>query len=460
MKLKSYPGYAIDANFYVTNYNSLGVMYEANWNTSNQKQDLTKGAKLLRINNNDSSLGCYQKRVDKLRELETDQQRKKFVENSYRLSKLKVNKNKTESNVEWNCDIQKQNNALILNPLYNHSQNNWHSSDYLPFSNIKSTDTSIKRSQTVIVKQPTTSRNYYKTEKKHMLDLKGSLPDQWSFNNGEENRTNKVNKLDRHCDTESDCDILNGRFENIRLSTPNTENKANNTYCYKTMYFRTLNEGNEKLRNSSFATETSTSKEKEILDLVGKQNIKMNHLNAIDTMRDIESSKLNKSANEFEICSNNFNTNLKKDRKSGLAKFFYNTISTSSKIPKVLLGRSKSQKNQRTNVTEINESFHKNLHGKDYLNKSSSSSASTLSASPILNANLNKPSLRPDLETFSIPRPRLIVPVHSYARKRRTGNLNKDQSISKESNDGQCKGKHFFTKKLYKILKQKIFLNY
>lgn len=447
MKLKSYPGYAIDANFYVTNYNSLGVMYEANWNTSNQKQDLTKGAKLLRINNVDSSLGCYQKRVDKLRELETDQQRKNIIENSYRSSKLKVIKNKTESNDEWNCDIHKQNNAPILNPLYNHSQNNWHSSDYLPFSNIKNTDTSIKRSQTVIVKQPTTSRHLYRTEKKHMLDLKGSLPDQWSFNNGEENRTNRVNKLDRHCDTESDCDIINGRFENIRLSAPNTKNKAYDTYCYKTMYFRTLNEGNEKLRNSSFATETSTSKEKEILDSVARQNIKTNHLNAIGIIRDIENSKTSKSAKEFEISSNNIDTNLKKDKKSGLTKFFYNTISTGSKIPKVLLGRSKSQKNQRTNVSEINESFQRNLHAKDNLNKSSSSSASTLSASSILNTNNNKTSLKPDLETFSIPRPRLIVPVHSYARKRRTGNLNKDQSISKENNDGKFKGKHFCTKR-------------
>ncbi|XP_055838157.1 cGMP-dependent protein kinase, isozyme 2 forms cD5/T2 isoform X2 [Episyrphus balteatus] len=32
-------------------------------------------------------------------------------------------------------------------------------------------------------------------------------------------------------------------------------------------------------------------------------------------------------------------------------------------------------------------------------------------------------------DQFSIPRPRLIVPVHTYARKRRTGNLLKDQDI-------------------------------
>lgn len=450
MKLKSYPGYAIDANFYVGNYNSLGVMYEANWNTSNQKQDLTKGVKLSRISHNVSSLGYYQERVDKLRELETYQQRKNIIENGYRPTKLKVTKNKTESNIEWDCDIQKQNNTPILNPLYNHSQNNWHSSEYLPFLNTKRTDTSIKRSQTVIVKQPTTSRLQFKRENDHMLDLRGSLQNQKSFNNGEEKRINKVNKSDRHCDSELDCDIPKDIFEkvsinekNIRLNNPSSRNKVNNTYCYKTMYLRSLNEGNEKLRNSNFATDTSTSKR--LLDsvVVEKQQTKMNHLDAIDLINDIENSKSSESAKEIESCSNDHNISFGKEKKSGLTRFFYNTISTGSKIPKVLLGRSKSQKNQWTKVSELNESFQRNLHIKDSLSKSSLSSASTLSASPVLNVNNNKPPLKTNLETFSIPRPRLIVPVHSYTRKRRTGNLTKDQSISKENNNGKLKGKKF-----------------
>ena len=449
MKIKSYPGYAIDANFYVGNYNSLGVMYEANWNTSNQKQDLTKGVKLSSISHNVSSLGYYQKRVDKLRELETYQQRKKnIIENSNRLSTLKISKNKTE-NDEWNCDIQKHNNTPILNPLYNHSQNNWHSSDYLPFSNTKSTETSIKRSQTVIVKQPTTSRYLYKRENELMPDLKGSLQNQRSFNKGEENRINKVNKLDRHCDNESDCDILNDRFEKIRLNNLNTGNKPNNTYCYKTMYFRTLNEGNEKLRNSSFATDISTSKI--ILDsaAVLQQKTKMNQLDDIDLIRDIENSKSSESAKEFEICSNDCKINLKKEKKNGLTKFFYNTISNGSKIQKVLLGRSKSQKNQRTKVSELNEPFQRNFHEND--KKSSSSNASTLTSSPILNENNITRSQKSDLETFCIPRPRLIVPVHSYTRKRRTGNLTKDQSLPKKSNNGKLKGKIANLKQIYSM---------
>lgn len=38
-------------------------------------------------------------------------------------------------------------------------------------------------------------------------------------------------------------------------------------------------------------------------------------------------------------------------------------------------------------------------------------------------------------ETFSIPRPRLIVPVHTYARKRRTGNLHGDHMFTKADDD-------------------------
>ncbi|CAG9799219.1 unnamed protein product [Chironomus riparius] len=437
MKMKSYPGYAIDANFYVGNYNSLGIMYEANWNSSNQKQDLTKSVKLSSISQNVSSLGYYQKRVDKLRELETYQQRENIIEKKNLPSKLKINKNKTE-NVEWDCDIQKHNNTPILNPLYNHSKNNWHSSNYLPFSNTKSTETSLKRSQTVIVKQPTTSRYPFEREhEQNLLDLKGSLQKQRSFIKGEENRINKVNKLDRHCDIESDCDILNNRFEKIRLNTPNSENKANDTYCYKTMYFRTLNEGNEKLRNSSFATDIITSKIKLDSAAVLQQKTKINQLDDIDIIRDIENSKSNESAKEFEICSNDCKIKLKKEKKNGLTKFFYNTISNGSKIPKVILGRSKSQKSQSTKVTKLNESFQSNLNENDI--KSSSSNASTLTPSPVLNENNFTRSQKSDLQTFCIPRPRLIVPVHSYTRKRRTGNLTKDQSLSKKSNNGKLK---------------------
>lgn len=37
-----------------------------------------------------------------------------------------------------------------------------------------------------------------------------------------------------------------------------------------------------------------------------------------------------------------------------------------------------------------------------------------------------------DQDQFMIPRPRLIVPVHTYARKRRTGNLRADVAAEED----------------------------
>lgn len=41
-----------------------------------------------------------------------------------------------------------------------------------------------------------------------------------------------------------------------------------------------------------------------------------------------------------------------------------------------------------------------------------------------------------DQDQFMIPRPRLIVPVHTYARKRRTGNLRADVGGDEDNNTG------------------------
>lgn len=38
-----------------------------------------------------------------------------------------------------------------------------------------------------------------------------------------------------------------------------------------------------------------------------------------------------------------------------------------------------------------------------------------------------------DQDQFVIPRPRLIVPVHTYARKRRTGNLRADAGLEEDA---------------------------
>ena len=52
---------------------------------------------------------------------------------------------------------------------------------------------------------------------------------------------------------------------------------------------------------------------------------------------------------------------------------------------------------------------------------------------------IGSPTSSDDQDQFMIPRPRLIVPVHTYARKRRTGNLRADGlATGEEDSAGQA----------------------
>lgn len=66
-----------------------------------------------------------------------------------------------------------------------------------------------------------------------------------------------------------------------------------------------------------------------------------------------------------------------------------------------------------------------------HLRKSSSSSSLSSAASKNCECNSN-------VSDFSIPRPRLIVPVHTYARKRRTGNLIQSSNNANDIDNNNC----------------------
>lgn len=78
---------------------------------------------------------------------------------------------------------------------------------------------------------------------------------------------------------------------------------------------------------------------------------------------------------------------------------------------------------------------------KQHVRQGSDSSTSSAQSSSASSKNSHKLQ-----DHFAIPRPRLIVPVHTYARKRRTGNL-KDQDIETINNEDDSKsldGKTFW----------------
>ncbi|XP_055295804.1 cGMP-dependent protein kinase, isozyme 2 forms cD5/T2 isoform X1 [Sitodiplosis mosellana] len=89
---------------------------------------------------------------------------------------------------------------------------------------------------------------------------------------------------------------------------------------------------------------------------------------------------------------------------------------------------------QKTRKEHPDESKHQNAVANNSIKEeekhSSTSSLSSISSScGDCNSNVSD---------FSIPRPRLIVPVHTYARKRRTGNLIQNQTGDHDHNDGNA----------------------
>lgn len=89
-------------------------------------------------------------------------------------------------------------------------------------------------------------------------------------------------------------------------------------------------------------------------------------------------------------------------------------------------------------IAEIRENF-ENLsvnskHSSSTLHSRQNSDSSTSSAQ---SSNTSSKGSQKLTDQFVIPRPRLIVPVHTYARKRRTGNLKEQdlETINNEDND-------------------------
>lgn len=84
--------------------------------------------------------------------------------------------------------------------------------------------------------------------------------------------------------------------------------------------------------------------------------------------------------------------------------------------------------NQKSHKQQLRQSVTTSVITPNTLRKSSSTSS--LSSTPSSGCDCNS-----NVSDFSIPRPRLIVPVHTYARKRRTGNLIQNPNQNDYNND-------------------------
>lgn len=400
MKLKSHPGFAIPANLSLDKHNSMGLLYEANWMNTNERIRQAKSNVNLSWNSQHdsevssvSSLGHYQKQLEQVKAFEADQKsasRSIRDFQGYKPSPLKITKSFKQHN-EWDSESKP-----MHNPLYNHSQNNWHSSDYLT----KRVDQKLKRSQTVIVKQPVPALENFQGD----IDLKDFY-----------HRRKQLEERNGNCDSVSIDDAAH------QIARSNSNNRMN---CYKTMNFFTPNVDNGE--NGRVAAPRAL-----LNPLARNKSIKINHFDAVK-----EPQKLKPEEIDGKLCD--FPAGEKKvKKKNSFSRMFYNTISAGSKFPRVLLGR-KGQR-PKLNLEELSENA-------ENQQSNSTSSVSTLSTSSIDKSPVelsrtisrkNGSATSSDSDSFVIPRPRLIVPVHTYARKRRTGFNLTDQSISNGKN-GNC----------------------
>jgi hypothetical protein len=462
MKIKSYPGRAIEASDSLDKHGSMGLLYEANWMNANERISQTPLTTYSKSSVNVSSLGKYQDQLERAKAYEADHSQPETRTlrdfNGYKPSTLKIKKNLRQHN-EWDNEPPSKTKDVIHNPLYNHTQNNWHSSDYLTnLASGKRADPKLRRSQTVIVKQPTAAAS----ERHHLgsfqgeIDLNDFYQRRHQLRLIDEQHQNKFpnllsvhpapTRIDVGNGIPKNCDSMSARRISLRdhrehlSALARSDTSANRMNCYNTSSY--FGHGGERCENDN-----GTGTARVLLNpLARNKSIKINHFDMVTTAR--EPQRLGPEEIDGKLCDTNGKSGKKVSKKNSFSRMFA-TISAGSKFPRVFLGRggsSKSGQRAKLNLEELSE------HAES---QQSTSSLSTLSSSPVFTptnvekknaANRSKhgSATSSDSDSFVIPRPRLIVPVHTYARKRRTGNLNSEQSISTTngSNCDRSKGKN------------------
>jgi hypothetical protein len=509
MKIK-YPGQAVATSNLSSNHphGSMGLIYEANWTNANNR--ITAQTPLSTYNvesksskvNDASSLGKYQRHLEQIKAFEIergsdDSSLRSIKEfHGYKPTTLKREKSLKQLN-KWDDELKYKN--TFHNPLYNHTQNNWHSTDYLSNSNNNNNnnnynnenfrpkiDPKIKRSQTVIVKQPTAQ--HYNVDVQGEIDVKEFYRRRLQLKQTEEKHQNKFHKTlsihhlnssnshnnNHHNKRDEDDGGSNSVLNGFNLTTNFTPNGMNLRNC-DSMSMRngsfhsfdsspnlsklTLDDAPNnisissnrmncyKIANFNASSENISSHDRILLNpLARNRSIKINHFDMVTASKD---QRVEENSDDGRLCDFNGNcekvsTQTKLKKKNSFSRMFYNTISAGSKFPRVFLGRSKSQRS-KLNLEELSEAME---------SQNSTSSVSTLSSTSYndkpqnnnnnhtINKSNNKDEINnrknksgstsSDSDSFLIPRPRLIVPVH-LPRKRRTGNLVGD-NVNAENN--------------------------
>ncbi len=407
MRIRRYPGKAIDASLSLDQGNIMETIYANNWINANEiiktKGDLHKRYDLIAATTDGaSSLGKYQKTLEQIRNFNLESKDPNVTKtikelNGYQPSTLRK-KNRRQYH-DWDEDSEQNLNNISANrngesdnhvPRYEiiAYDDKKHKPAAITIDGRTKSNSTIKRSQTM----RDTKSDFSKT-----LDVKDNLLDNKSR---QRNDISYTAASRRESNTSFNCDTQSKYTPRAIESDPTTAEK-----------YQTFNTKKPVMRAKSVRIHPSV-----VLygifnesDHDGAQF--NNDLTPSSTTTPITAPVIHSSSS-----AGKFNTISVRNKKNAAV-----THATANRFVSPT-----SKCNQKLTYTDIET--------QKYPRQSSTSSEISQQNNNNFYPSGATAAAESD-ETFSIPRPRLIVPVHTYARKRRTGNLHSDHMFTKADED-------------------------
>lgn len=422
--MRNYPGKAVDATLTMDQSSAMGVLYEANWINAHESIKLPSRFYNQKNSNGISSLGNYQRTLEQIKAIEDKSKDENITKTIRELSGYKpstLRRKNRRQYVEWDGmkdgDVKekiKNTETGIKSVSQTAEYNTYNNSNGTKKDKNLKNDKGLRRSQTVIIQDGT-------LDVKDLFQRKQKLKQQQlQLNCDKSGYVNVINK-----NSNKFCDV-NKKLHDYEV----IDDFESNSHDYEPVVFKNNIKNNQLTENrmSSYTEPIliSSIKDKKINPVSRNKSVRINSVSP----QKIENGASPKS---IELSP----TKTKKDEtpRSGLKKLIYNTISAGTKYPKEFLKHINSSNNGVGGGNDTPQ-----------LNDSKLNSHSPTRLTTIVSGT-TPPSRKPGSSSsqdsddfFSIPRPRLIVPVHTYARKRRTGNLVADQVETLKNEEDEDKG--------------------
>ena len=413
MRIKGYPGRAIDVNLSLEENNSMGVLYEANWSNAHEnlvQQKMANDEPNGRLQN-ESSLGRYQRTLDMINAKEAenkDVSRTQIIKNIGGYKPTTLRKIKRRQFSEWE---QIDENTQISESKNNESQTT-------EYNNINQSVTAMEKN-----KKAPNLRRWNTTMGKH--DDRPKITNYREVLQSENcDKTLKNKKNYSFSDSFSENRKLNHHYETIDCDNKLKTNRNGKTFDNELNGLRTL-EVNDRMNSYKMSNNFCS-------EVYKRENVK--HIpKSSATLSRNKSIKGKPILDEIPIDllpRLEINKTTEKDKITGFGKMLYNTISAGTKFPRIFLKNSLNKSiEEETDPRKIESPSSASTAALQSSKSSKSSPRSIISEEPKISRYSKASISSTDSDSFAIPRPRLIVPVHTYARKRRTGNLVNEKNI-------------------------------